>query len=101
MTGGSYSVGVGKNVKGGEELDDLMRNVSLSIGTHMRASKHGLGFAAAGGNTAGEGGAAGGRGSLGGGLRAGGDAWDSDSELSGLSAFASNISSRWSSPMKL
>ena len=88
---GSYSVGVGKTEKGGAKLDNLMHSVSRSLGTHMHASKRGLAFAA-GGSVAGEGG----RGPRGGGMRAGGDAWESDSELS---AFASNASSRWSSPL--
>jgi hypothetical protein len=85
------------------ELDVLMESVSRSLSTHIKASQTSLSVAAGGGSAA-----EGYRGSRGGGLRAGGGGgggggggvWESDSESS-LSAFPSNISSRWSSPMKL
>ena len=82
------------------ELDVLMESVSRSLSTHIKASQTSVAVAAGGGSAA-----EGYRGSRGGGLRAGGgggggggSVWESDSESS---AFPSNISSRWSSPMKL
>ena len=99
--GGGYSLNVGGGKMGKvpcAELDVLMESVSRSLSTHIKASRTSLAVAA-GGGSAGE------RGSRGGGLRAGGgggggggSVWESDSESS---VFPSNISSRWSSPIKL
>jgi len=108
--GGGEEGGVGTGFGGDKmgkvpyaELDVLMESVSRSLSTHIKASQTSVAMAAGGGSAA-----EGYRGSRGGGLRAGGggggggggsgSVWESDSESS---AFPSNISSRWSSPMKL